>query len=458
MTHRRGGLLTRSGPVDPERAAPIDRATADDLMSLASDVGSAPMQVGAVVLLDTDAGFDPQLAAVAIAERIRTVPRLRQRLVPTALGCGRPVWIDDADFHLEEHVRSIVCTAPGDEDALLAVAADVVGTRLPADRPLWRLTIVTGLDGGASALVVAFHHVLADGIGGLAVLANLVDDSVAPPVDGFPRPAPSARALARDAARARLVTLTELPASLRRVGAAIAQLRPAASAHLAPCSLNRPTGARRQFAVVRADLDDVRRTAHAHGATVNDVVLTAVATALHTLLLSRGEPVDRFVVSVPVSARREASATQLGNQVGVIPMDLPATGDPLSRLRAIADTTRAAKQTSRAASTAVLGPVFRLLARLGLFRWFINRQRMVHTFVTNLRGPDAELSFLDAPIRELLAIAVVTGNVSVSFAVLSYAGTLRVTVIADPEVCPDLPELRVALQDGLDQLIGPTPS
>lgn len=57
---------------------------------------------------------------------------------------------------------------------MLGAAATEIGLRLPAHRPLWRLTVLTGLQGDRSALIVAFHHVLADGMGGLAVLANLV--------------------------------------------------------------------------------------------------------------------------------------------------------------------------------------------------------------------------------------------------------------------------------------------
>ena len=434
---------------------PIDRVSADDLVSLATDVGAAPMQVGAVLVLGAGAEFDERRARTAIEERIQAVPRLRQLLVTAPLGCGRPLWVDDVGFAIDDHVRSVVCPAPGDEDALLGLAAEVIGMRLPPDRPLWRLTVVSGLEGGGTALIVAFHHVLADGIGGLAVLANLVDGSGTEPDTEFPRPTPDDAALALDAARARLASLAHLPASWRRVRAAITQLRPGAAAHAARCSLNQPTGRRRRFAVVRADLDQVRRVAHAHSATVNDVVLTAVAAALHTLLASRGESVDRFVVSVPVSARRHASATELGNQTGVVPIEVPATGAVTGRIEAIAATTSAAKATPSAASTAVLGPMFRLLARLGIFRWFIDRQRLVHTFVTNLRGPDEQLRFLGAPIVDVIAIAVVTGNVTVSFAVLSYAGTLDITVIADPDACPDLDTLRTALQDELDQLTGP---
>ena len=193
--------------------------------------------------------------------------------------------------------------------------------------------------------------------------------------------------------------------------------------------------------------------AHRDGATVNDVALTAVAAALRSLLASRGESVDRFVISVPVSARRQASASDLGNEVGVIPLEIPADGDPRDRLRTIAARTQAAKRTPPAASTAVLGPAFRVLARLGLFEWFIDRQRRVHTFVTNLRGPDARLFFTGAPITDVVAVSVTTGNVSVAFAVLSYAGTLGITVIADPDACPDLDVLVGALEAELATLL-----
>jgi diacylglycerol O-acyltransferase / wax synthase len=431
-------------------AAPIDRATSEDLVSLATDVGSAPMQVGAVLVLDGE--LDPGAVATAVGDRIRAVPRLRQRLVRTPPGCGRPVWSDDPDFDLGAHVRSIDCPAPGDEAALLEVAAEVVGTRLPSDRPLWRLTQVSGLQGGRSALVIAFHHVLADGIGGLAVLASLVDGAGSGPDDIFPRKSPSNRQLAWEALRTRVRSLAGARDALGRLRAALSQLRPGAAAHPTRCSLNRPTGPRRSFAVARTDLDRVHDEARDHGCTVNDVVLTAVAAALRDLLASRGETVDTFVVSVPVAARSRTSSTELGNEVGAVPVEVPATGDVRDRLARVSARTRAAKQTSRGSSSSLLGPAFRLLARVGIFGWFIDRQRLVHTFVTNLRGPDSRLRFLDRTIVDVVPVAIVTGNVTLSFAVLSYAGTLGTTVIADPDAVPDLHVLRDALQRHLDGL------
>jgi WS/DGAT/MGAT family acyltransferase len=246
--------------------------------------------------------------------------------------------------------------------------------------------------------------------------------------------------------------------ALGRIPAGVARLRAAASElgtaelgsargwHAPRCSLNRPIGRRRVLAVVRVELAAVLAAAHAQGGTANDVVLTAVTGALWTVLAARGEDVDRLVVSVPVSSRQQTGATELGNQVGVIPVTLPVTGDPIRRLAAIARITRQRRTAAPGSSAALIGPVFRLLAKAGLFGWFIDRQRVINTFVSNLHGPQQRLSFLGAPVLDVIPVSMITGNVTVAFVVLSYAGTLNVTVVADPDCCPDLDDLAEALQ------------
>jgi WS/DGAT/MGAT family acyltransferase len=433
----------------PLDQAAFERLSGDDVVALATDVGPVPMQVGAILWLG--ARSDPAALAGLIGERIRTVARLRERLRPTPPGAGRPVWIDDPGFALSDHLT--VTDTPCTHDGVLTIAATAVTTPLDRDRPLWRMVYVSRVGHDRAALVVVFHHVLADGIGGLAVLAHLVDgDAVAADAD-FPRPPPTARGLLADAWRRRLHTLRHPGRSLHRLRAAAAQLRPTPGrVAAARCSLNRPTGPRRALAVVETDLEPLHRTARAHGATVNDVLLSAVTGALDELLAARREHVDRLVVSMPVSARASTDAATLGNEVGPVPVALPTAGPPLERLAAVAAVTTAAKRTAPGSSTAIIGPVFRALARLGLFRRFIERQHLVHTFVTNLRGPDAPLALGGAEIETVAAVAVVTGNVTLSFAALSYAGRLTVTVIADPDACPDLPRLRDALDRHLDEL------
>jgi diacylglycerol O-acyltransferase len=65
-----------------------------------------------------------------ISERIVALPPLRQRLIKVPQGCGRPVWVDDPDFHIDHHVRATSCRAPGDEQALLDMALSVIMTPL----------------------------------------------------------------------------------------------------------------------------------------------------------------------------------------------------------------------------------------------------------------------------------------------------------------------------------------
>ncbi len=431
-----------------------ERASSSDLADLVCDVTGTSMQVAAVLVLATRSPVDVTVVRDAIADRITAVPRLRQRLVDAPFGCGRPFWSDDPGFDVGEHVRSTACAAPGDERALLAAVARTVTTPLPRDRPLWSATVVTGLAGGRTALVVVFHHVLTDGIGGLAVLARLVDGLPVAHGGGFPIPAPRRRDLLVDAWRSRLRALGRLRVGARRLRAAAAELGAGGVGRAARCSLNRPTGRRRAFAVVRVDLAAVLAAAHAQGGTVNDVVLTAVTGALRSVLAARGEDADRLVVSVPVSARVRAGPTELGNQVGVIPVMVPTTGEPARRLATVARITRQRRTSAPGSSAALIGPVFRVLAKAGVYGWLVDRQRLVNTFVSNLHGPEQRLSFLGAPVVDMIAVSGISGNVSVAFVALSYAGALNVTVIADPQLCPDLDDVAVALEGELRGLTG----
>ena len=450
-------IVSRTGPdIQPARRT-IDRTSANDLAQLATDSPGAPMQVAAILILDRSVG----LAAVraALTDRVRAVPRLRQRLLRVPFGCGRPVWVDDLGFAIDNHVFGRECPAPGDEAGLLELAALVAVQPLRRDRPLWSVTVVSGLADGRCALVLVMHHVVADGIGGLAVLAELIDDRSAapggrPPARPFPLPRPSTRELFVDATAARWRAARGWRSGLRTLLDAAAELRSGTAAHPPRCSLNRPTGPHRRLAVARSEVAALTAAAHEHGGTINDILLTAVGGALAAVLRRRGESAASFVVSTSVSHRQARSTPALGNEVSVLLVEVPALADPVERLAALIGITgRSRLSRERGASAALLGPMFRLSGRLGVFRWFVDRQHLVTTFVTNLRGPGTPMAFLGASITGIVPITAITGNVTVSFAALSYAGTLTVTLVADPEHCPDLPLVAAELQDQLDTLV-----
>ncbi len=432
--------------------AGLQRASANDMMELATDRPSAPQHVAAILRLER--AVDPARVRDVLSARLPAVPRLRQRLTRAPLGGGRPVWVDDPRFDITRHLAVRSAPPPGDQAALLEVAAAAATAPLPRNRPLWSVTVVTDLVDGSTALVLVLHHVLADGIGGLAALASLVDGAPPAPPRTFPAHAPTPSALWIDATRGRIQTLTALPHLPRLVRAAAAELQLGTHHGPSACSLNQPIGPRRRLAVTSVPLTELAGLAHHHEATINDVLLTAVAGALTAVLHDRRETVDSFVISVPVSKRQDASSTELGNQVGVIPVQVPAGGRPDDRLAAVAASTQAARRSpGRGASAPLLAFGFRLLARLGVFAFFVNHQRLVTTFVTNLRGPSTPMTLGGARLTEIIPISSISGNITVAFAALSYAGTLTVTVIADPDHCPDLPRITTALHDELNQLL-----
>jgi len=424
----------------------IERLSSNDVTELACDVTGTSMQVAGVLLLKGPTQPDVAQLREILAARVAGVRRLRQRLLVGPLGSGRPVWVDDENFDINQHVAVVRCAAPGDQQAMLAAVALVVTRRLPTGRPLWTATLIDGLLHAQSALVLVFHHALADGIGGLAVLEQLMDGVPTTVDPGFPRRAPRYRELAIDAFRHRMLAVRNIPAGLLSIRRAAAELGADGSSTAPGSSLNRPIGAGRTLAATSVNLDAVKSAARGRGGTVNDVLLTAVAGALHTLLAERGESVERLVISVPVSARQHGAARQLGNQVGVIPMTIPTTGGPNDRLAAVAEITRDRKTHTPGASAALIGPVFRALARLGIFGWFIGHQHRVNTFVTDLVGPTCEVTFAGRRVLNIVAVPMITGNITVAFAALSYAGTLQISILADPGHCPDLPVVLAALR------------
>jgi diacylglycerol O-acyltransferase len=161
------------------------------------------------------------------------------------------------------------------------------------------------------------------------------------------------------------------------------------------------------------------------------------------------------VVTVPVSGRRPGSGPPLGNMVSPMLVAVPATGDVAERLEQVAAQVRAHKAAATGPPPiAVLGWLFRPLAALGGYRWYMNHQHRFHTLVSHVRGPAGPVTFGRSQVISAIPVSVAEGgNVTVYFGVLSYAGTLTLTAITDPDHFPDLDTLTDALRAELDLII-----
>ena len=137
------------------------------------------------------------------AQRAHRAPVLTRMLAPAPLGVGEDRWTQASTLDLDAHMHHRTVPEPGDMDALLATVLEVSKDPLDRSRPLWEVWYLTGLAGGAAALVLRTHHAVIDGIGTMQLLQVLFDteptpvdlDKVAQPVEGRPYPSLLRRAL-----------------------------------------------------------------------------------------------------------------------------------------------------------------------------------------------------------------------------------------------------------------------
>jgi WS/DGAT/MGAT family acyltransferase len=447
----------------------MDRLTAQDLLMLWPDEFGWPDDIGALAILDGTSLLDPD-GRVRIDEvrrhlepRLQLVPRFRQLLYRPRWGLGWPLWVDAQSFDLANHVRVHPLAAPGGQAQLLAACAQLRRRRLDPSRPLWETWLLPGLPQGRVGLYLRVHHVLADGISGVAAFGALLDltAEVATPVAApwAPAPIPTAGQLLHDNLRRRRQGLGRAWSGLTHPGRTLRRAQRASPAwreflaERAPrTSLNRPIGADRRLAIVRSRLEVAKQVAHAHRAKVNDVVLAAVAGGLRQLLASRGEDVTRLTlrVAVPVSLHHEQPGQARGNQDGMMMVPLPlGEGDPVRRLQLVAAETAVRKHKARpqgASGVMSFAAVQRTSSR------FLAHQRFLNLSVTNVPGPPVPLYLAGARLLELFPVVAIMANVTLAVGVLSYAGQLNLTAVADRDTCPDVEVFAQGVRSALDEL------
>jgi hypothetical protein len=206
------------------------------------------------------------------------------------------------------------------------------------------------------------------------------------------------------------------------------------------------------MAIIRNRLDVIKDPAHAHGAKANDVVLAAVAGGLRDLLAARGEDVTSLVqrAMVPISLHEERPDQARGNKPGWMMVPLPlGEPDAVRRLDLIAAETAARKHKAR---PDVGTGIFRFIAGQRLWYRAFPRQRAVNLVVTNVAGPPVPVYLAGARLLELFPMVSVMGNLTLVVAVLSYAGQLNITAVADRGGCPDLDVFVRGVRHAFDDL------
>ena len=419
---------------------------------------------------------------------------------------ARDEWIDDLEFDIHNHVTVHELGGDGDRTALQAFLEARFVEPIPHDGPLWRAYILEGNEFGA--LMLRYHHAIADGTALARVLIEMTDD--APDGTSFPEvpadrvhPAdapvePEEVVVDRDPRRKRDRALNAatkaatLPLSagvkatngatrllemldLDRDGSMVSRIADqtaGVSGTIDKLVVGQPpdvavfgrTGiAKRADWAPGHDLKLVKRAAKSRGATVNDLMLAAVAGGVRRYLEARGEPLEDVMTMIPVNLRPidEPLPEYLGNRFALVSFMLPVeTEGAASRLDVAHERMVAIKAGPEALIT------FGLQSTLGLVGTFTSRvSRMAQEYfadkaigvTTNVAGPDHPRYFAGQQLVGILGWVPGASNQALGVCIFSYNNEIRVGFKTDTNVIPDITNLVAAYAAEMEELLALDP-
>ncbi len=414
-----------------------------------------------------------------VAERFMVFRRFRQRAVETP---AMSFWETDGQFDLDHHVAHTALPGRAGKRELQALVSRLLSTPLDPARPRWQFHLVDNYDGG-SAIVVRIHHCYADGIALVRVMLSMTDATAdGPPAMPF-QARERRRAKSDDGLAQLLAPLSGVLESARRIGGMLVDAGvgiwhdpakaveladkgsalTAAVAKLALMSQDSPTRFKGAAGVAKRvawaeplPLPEVKAIGKALGSSVNDVLLSCVAGALRDYLVARGDPVDGVMMRalVPVNLRPIESAYRLGNQFGLVFLELPiGIENPVERLYAVRANMNALKGSYQ--PILALG----LLAAMGSGPKLLQDTllsilaRNATAVMTNVPGPQQALYMAGARIDKLMFWVPQSGDIGMGVSILSYDDAVQFGVATDRGLCPDPEKVIERFRAQFEQLV-----
>jgi len=454
------------------------RLSAQDQSFLLMESPSTPMHVSSTQIFEAGSlrtpagGIDVDTYKRAVAAVLHLVPRYRQRLEWIPLE-NRAVWVDDAHFNLDYHIRHSALPKPGSEEQLKRLSARIMAQQLDRSRPLWEIWVVEGLEGGRFATVNKIHHCMIDGLAGVDLAYSLFSTTPRYEIQGAPRYVPHSAPAGLDLLRDSLLRRAKLPIqiirgvrdfrreteSLRHELAirarALADLVGTTAQPASETALNQPLGPHRRFDYLVLPLGRFKAVSKALACTLNDVVLATVAGAVREFLMSRRvHPEDtEFRVSAPVSVRSKEERGGMGNRVSNWFIALPiGEANPRKRVETIQKVTQKLKTSQQALGVQMMMAVAEWTPTVVLTAAMRGASAASNMIVTNVPGPQETLYLLGAKLLYLFPGVPLLANQGLGVALVSYAGNLCWGFNADYELVPDLAKFVKLIERAFNEL------
>ncbi len=445
----------------------------------------APMHVAGLNLHEFPEGANQRKFMARIGDAYRSTVELRKpfahRVAHGALGRLGPVyWEHDEDLDLEYHVRHSALPKPGRYRELFSLVGRLHSTLLDRSRPLWEVHLIEGLKNRQFAVYTKVHHAMLDGVAGIRLTEGacstdpeasndlsplsielheqlkarhgLIEDAKFEPSDFELKAVTEFIKSQLDTSAHLLGVVKNYAATWLGVGDGLA----VPWRHVPHTLINTNVSSARRFVAQSWSINRVREVAKAADVTINDVVLAMCSGALRRYLEEQGEnPEHSLRALVPVSVRKKDDFDS-AVAISYIVADLGTRhADPIDRLEAIVDSTRAGKGmlgelTPREAglyATLVQTPLF-LASMMGVADWF----PPVSTVISNVPGPRKQLYWNGSPLLGTYPVSAVFHGFALNITFVSYHGNLDFGIIACRRSVPRVQRLIDYLEEALTEL------
>ncbi len=456
----------------------------------------APLNVASVSLFEGIITLEHCMDYVE--SKLPSIPRFLQRVEPSPLGIGAPTWQFDPNFDICNHVREVKLKRGTEAEWKMAVSG-VLSGHLDRNRPLWDITLFRGLKSQQTGIVVRTHHCMVDGVAGIGLLKELLDESSTPPPQRRRKRPPQApprhdagsvlldglvsscfaTAQAFLTAHSELLRMAEQASfpgdrqsqpenGTEAPSGPLARVAPLGDLARLLSELAQPTEklpfnvlcrGPQKFEWTQIPMAEIAAVRKECAATVNDVVLTTLTAALRRYEeLHDAHPKRRNLrILIPVNVRGEGEAAGTGNRITFLPVDIPvAPHEPRALLTLIQKRVGFSRTAHAAELVALVGVLLDTIPTplQSLFGTVLRQLpiSVCNTICTNVHGPSTPLYLLGHKMLASYPYVPIGGEMGMNCAVMSYNGSLFVGFTGDAPAIPDLARLAALFSESFAQL------
>ena len=353
------------------------------------------------------------------------------------------VWKEDENFSVEKQVLNWTGECPKRLEDLERVIAEICSTPLPEGLSPWQFVVVPILEENCFGLLLRIHHSIADGVALTRVFVkNLYDVA---PQGAEPKKFSTNQRVYMWCKAILVGPLMVLTKFFRKSDRSSIHGQELCGKKVAAWSKN-------------VDLSLVKRVKNLAGTTVNDVMVSCLAGALHDYLKCRDNSdvakLDDMWAFVPVDIRGSTQSVKLKNKFALVFLRLPIEAKTaVDRLLATKQRMDIIKTSAEPFVTATTVTILMMLPE------FISRSvidflsRKASCVLSNVPGPQQSLYLGGQKIAEGIFLVPQRANIGVGLSIFSYGGGIRVGVYSDEYVIPEPKEVVEKFEKNFRQLV-----